>query len=137
MGSLSAAQGVLGLSPAWSHTILTLPGAPRLAVSQWSGQVGEGRGQQNVAGKARASPGPECCGLNGYPSPDFKASISGQTHCGDPKLAPCGVSCLILQRQYFWFSKELNNLKCTRQKVGLRRSDRLSRLGYQLYTLNS
>lgn len=25
----------------------------------------------------------------------LQGSISGQTHCGDPKLAPCGVSCLI------------------------------------------
>lgn len=86
---------------------------------------------------AGLSTGTDHCGLTGYTSPDFKASVSGQTHCGDPKLAPCGASCLIVQRQYFWFSKELHNLKCIRQKVGLRQSDRLSRLGYQLYTLNS
>lgn len=90
------------------------------------------RCRQNEAG---LNPDTDCRGLTGYTSPDFKASISGQTHCGDPKLAPCGVSCLIVQRQYFWFSKELRNLKCIRQKVGLRQSDSLSRLGYQLYTL--
>lgn len=113
-----------------------------LVPQRWLSPSGVSRLEKSTASRmswngAGLVSGTDCCGLNGYTSSDLEASISGQTHHRDPKLAPCRVSCLIQQRQYFWFSKELNNLKYTRQKVGLRQSDRLSRLGYQLYTLNS
>lgn len=113
-----------------------------LVPRRWLSPSGVASLERSVGSRCRQngadlSPGTDHRGLTAYTSLDFKANISGQTHCGDPKLAPCGVSCLIIQRQYFWFSKELHNLKCIRQKVGLRWSDRLSRLGYQLCTLNS
>lgn len=99
---------------------LSPSGVLRLRGSWAAGADGKGAGPSSCT---------DHCGLTGSTSTDFKATVSGQTYYGDPKLAPCGVSCLILQQQYFWFSKELNNLKCTKQKVGLRRSVRLSRLG--------
>lgn len=148
LGSIWAVWSVLGLLSPRVGTIFTVSGALQMAVSQWSPQVERFLGSRCRWKGAGPSSSTDHCGLTGYRSTDFKATVSGQTHGGDLKLAPCGVSWWRSQigilwselsdstRQYFWFSKELNNLKCTRQKVRLRRSVGLSRLGDQLSTLD-